>query len=59
MRHLDFTDKELVSLYMLLKEGRCPDDMARVQLEAKVQNILFEFMTIEEVEHLDDYYRSL
>ena len=58
-RTFDLTDKELVLLYLLLKERACPDERARIQLLARVEAVLFEFMTIDQVEHMEDYFRSL
>jgi hypothetical protein len=60
MKHnLDVTEKELVLLYLLLKERDCPDEPARARFLSRVEKIIYEFMTIEEVEHIDDFYRSL
>jgi hypothetical protein len=58
-RPFDLTDKELVLLYLLLKERECPDERDKAALLARVEKILFEFMTIDEVEHIGDFYRSL
>ncbi len=58
-RTLDLNDKELVLLYLLLRDRDCPHDVFRSHLAARVEQILFEFMTIDEVEHIHDYYRSL
>ena len=58
-RPFELSDKELVLLYLMLKDRECPEERDRAQLLARVEKILFEFMTIDEVEHIRDYYRSL
>jgi hypothetical protein len=56
---MDLSDKELVLLYMVLKGLDTPDHVSKAQFTARVEKILFEFMTIEEVENITDFFRSL
>ena len=59
MRNIDFSDKELVLLYILLKGLPPPEDVTRVHLTSRIEKILFDFMTIGEVENITDYFHSL
>jgi hypothetical protein len=59
MRNVPLSDKELVLLYMLLRGDECPDEKARAQLISRVEKTIFEFMTIEDVEHITDFFHSL
>jgi hypothetical protein len=58
-KNLELTDKELVLLYMILKEKDCPDKLEKSKLTAKIEKKLFETLTIEEIENIDAFYRSL
>ncbi|MBN2352599.1 MAG: hypothetical protein JXD23_08540 [Spirochaetales bacterium] len=58
-RIFEFTDKELVLLYMLLKKKDVPDRLASAVLTAKIEKTLFEFMTIAEIENIEEFYRAL
>ena len=58
-RTYEFTDKELVLLYMLLTNKTVPDRFAGALLTSKIEKALFEFMTIAEIENIEDFYRTL
>ncbi len=55
----ELTEKELVLLYMLLKKDHVPDPLSGSLLVSKIEKKLFEFMTIAEIENIEEYYRTL
>lgn len=44
---------------MLLKKKDVPDRLASAVLTAKIEKTLFEFMTIAEIENIEEFYRAL
>ena len=59
MRSIEVSDKELILLYMLLKGLDTPDPGVQTHLMTRVEKILYDFMTIEQVENIRDYFHSL
>jgi hypothetical protein len=59
MQNLELSEKELVLLYLLLKKKKLADPLPGALLTARIEKMLFEFMTIEEIENIEEFYRSL
>lgn len=56
---LPLSQQELVALYLLLTS--CEQDLDSVQRDVfdRVSGRLYQLLSVEQVEHIEDYYRSL
>ncbi len=53
-----FSEKELIGLYILLKGGEDALDFTMSKLLSRIENYLYQKLTIEELENIDFVYRS-
>lgn len=55
---LIFSDKELMGLYMALKKREDGLDYTMCRLLGRLESFLYEKLTIEELENIEDSYRN-
>jgi hypothetical protein len=56
---VEFSKKELVLIYMFLKHKTPPDQLQGALLIGKIEKWLFDFLTIDQIENIEEYYKSL
>lgn len=56
---LELSLKDLILLYVDLKKNANPDPFRRERLCSRIEKMLFEQLTIEEMEHIEEFYRKL
>ncbi len=56
---LELSPRELVSLYLHLRRGEEGLDPSATEVFERVRSLLYDSLSIEEMEHLEDYYALL
>jgi hypothetical protein len=59
IKSVEFSKKELVLIYMFLKQKTPPDQLQGALLIGKIEKWLFDFLTIDQIENIEEYYKSL
>ena len=52
------SDKELIGLYMLLKDREEGLDFTMAKLFSRIETVIYQKLTIEELENIDKVYLS-
>jgi hypothetical protein len=56
---LPLVRKDLILLYIILKKDECPDALRKSFILAKIEKLLYEDLTIAEIENIEELYRRL
>ena len=56
---MKLSDKEAVGVYLLLRDRATGSDETMARLTKRIEDSLLRELTVTEVEHLQDVYRSM